>query len=92
MGNKINLIVNYKNSLGLWHLAVEQMTVNQKNNFIKVSDFAQWIAEIYLQKGCDHVICVEFKRDKITKAGLKDLAEAYPQNVTFSIKERRKQQ
>ena len=26
------------------------------------------------------------------RQGLKDLAEAYPQNVTFSIKERRKQQ
>ena len=29
---------------------------------------------------------------KTLRQGLKDLAEAYPQNVTFSIKERRKQQ
>ena len=29
---------------------------------------------------------------KTLMQGLKDLAEAYPQNVTFSIKERRKQQ
>ena len=28
---------------------------------------------------------------KTLRQGLKDLAEAYPQNVTFSIKERRKQ-
>lgn len=87
MGRKINLIVNYKNCLGLWHLAVEQMTVNHKNNFIKVSDFAQWIAEIYLQKGCTEIICVEFKRDKITKAGLKLLAECDAKFVTDAIKD-----
>lgn len=87
MGRKLNLIVNYRNCLGLYHLAVEQMTVTHRNNFIKVSDFAAWIAEIYLQKGCDHVICVEFKRDKITKAGLKLLAECDTKFITDAIKD-----
>ena len=85
MGRKINLIVNYRNSIGLWHLAAEQMTVTTKNYFIKPADFAEWIAEIYMKRGCDHVICVEFLQDKITKAGLKDLAETDAKFLTEKI-------
>ena len=87
MGRKINLIVNYRNSLGLYHLAVEQMTVTTKNYFIRPADFAKFVAERYICRGCDHVICVEFKRDKITKAGLKDLAETDAKFLTEKIKD-----
>ena len=87
MGKKLNVLVNYRNCLGLYHIAVEQMTVTHKNDFITISDFAQWIAEIYLQRGCDHVICFEFKKDKITKAGLKLLAECDKQFITDAIKD-----
>lgn len=87
MGRKISLIVNYRNAIGLYHLTVEQMTVTDKNNFIRPADFAQWIAEIYVSRGCDHVICVEFLRDKITKSGLKSLAETDAKFLTEKIKD-----
>ena len=86
MGRKINLIVNYRNSLRLYHLAVEQMTVTARNYFIKPADFARFVAESYMTKDCDHVICVEFLGDKITKAGLKSLAECDAKFLTDSIK------
>lgn len=86
MGKKINLIVNYRNSLGLYHLTVEQLTATSKNNFITVPEFAKWIAEIYMKQGCDHVICTEFKCDKITKASLKNLAEMDAKFITDSIR------
>ena len=87
MGRKINLIVNYRNSLGLYHLAVEQMTVTTKNYFIRPEDFAEFVAERYIARGCDHVICVEFLRDKITKAGLKSLAEIDAKFLIEKIKD-----
>lgn len=83
---KLNLIVNYRNCLGLYHMTVEQMTVTQKNNFITIEEFAAWVAEMYIRKGCDHVICIEFKSSKITKASLKNLAECDAKFITDSIR------
>lgn len=87
MGYKINLIVNYKNALGLWHLAAEQMTKTSQNYFIKPADFAKFIAESYMSRGCTEIICVEFKRNKITKSGLKCLAESDAKFITDAIKD-----
>ena len=87
MGKKVSLIVNYRNSLGLYHIAVEQMTVTTKNYFIRPEDFAAFVAERYIARGCDHVICVEFLRDKITKAGLRTLAEIDTKFLVEKIKD-----
>ena len=86
MGRKISLIVNYENDLHLWHIAVEQIILTQKNDFIKPADFASWIGERYLCRGCHHVICIEWLNSKTTKSALKNLAECDASFITDSIR------
>ena len=86
MGRKINLIVNYRNNLGIYHLAVEQMVQTDRNIFIKPEDFASFVAERYLQKNCDHVICIEYLSPKITKASLLNLASLDTEFIKDHVK------
>ena len=88
MGRRISLIVNYKNSLGLWHIAVEQLMQTEKNYFITPEDFASWVAEIYLKKGCSDVVCIEWLSPKTSKAALKNLAECDAGFITDEIKDK----
>ena len=88
MGNRINLFVSYENSLGLWHTVPESMTVNSRNNFITAEDFAAWVGEIYLRKGCRRVICTEYKVSGITKTGLKALLAVEADFIDASIRKR----
>ena len=87
MGRKISLIVNYRNSIGIYHLAVEQMIQTDKNVFIKPEDFASFVAERYLQRDCDHVMCMEYLSPKITKSSLKNLASLDTKFINDHVKE-----
>lgn len=87
MGRKISLIVNYRNEIGLYHMCVEQMIQTDKNIFIKPEDFAEFVAEKYLKRNCDHVICYEYLSPKITKASLQNLASLDTKFINDHVKE-----
>lgn len=72
MGRKIRLLVNYRNSLGLWNVGAETMICNAKNDYITPETFAGWIAERYFAKGCSEIVCIEI-RGNLTKKGIQDL-------------------
>lgn len=72
MGRKIRLLVNYRNSLGIWNVGSETCICNRNNNYIRPEDYAQWIAEIYMSRGCTEVVCIEITAD-LTKAAIKDI-------------------
>ena len=69
---RIRLLVNYKNGLGLWNTEAETITRNRKNDYITAETFASWIGEIYLSRGCSEVVCIEINGE-LTKAAMKDL-------------------
>ena len=75
MKRTLSLIVNYKNSLGLWHTATEQMIRDLQNGFISIEYFAEFVAEKYLFCGCSEVVCIEFLKPNIKKADLNNLAK-----------------
>ena len=87
MGHKISMLVNYENDLHLWHVAVEQMIQTPRNYFIRPADFAKWIAEEYLSRGCHRVICVQWLNSKTTKAVIKDLSECETSFIKDHIRE-----
>ena len=73
MGKKIRMLVNYRNTLGIWNIGAETIICNRNNRYIKPENFAQWIGEVYLGQGCTDVVCIEINAD-LTKAAIKDLA------------------
>lgn len=72
MGRRIRLLVNYKNGLGLWNTEAETILCNKNNDYITADMFAEWIAEIYIKKGCSEVVCIEIHAD-LTRKAMKDL-------------------
>ena len=72
MGRRIRLLVNYKNSLGIWNVGSEMIVCNDKNDFIQPETYAQWISEIYMSRGCTEVVCIEI-HGLLNKKGIQDL-------------------
>ena len=75
MKKTLSLIVNYKNSLGLWHIATEQIINDAANGFITPEYFAEFVADRYLFCGCTEVVCIEFLKPNIRKTDLNNLAK-----------------